>query len=299
MDMSWLEVSVKVDGEAAEAVSEVFNRFGRGGAVVEVTYSTDNSSHTAAQPLVDVKTYLPVGDAEARLKVEEAIWYLGRLYPIPEPTFRTLAEEDWANVWKKSYRPLRIGNRIVVVPSWCEFVPEPGDVTVELDPGMAFGTGLHPTTRMSLIAVEKYARAGQNVLDMGTGSGILSIAAARLGVASVLAVEKDPLAAKVARENVELNDVQEAVSVEIGSLEKVSGMFDLLVVNILAEVIVSLVEGGLLSHLSPGGYFVAAGIVEELEATVNHALEARQVEIVERFRENDWLTLVGMIPPVS
>jgi len=299
MDMSWLEVSVEVDGEAAEAIGEVFNRFGRGGAIVEVTYSTDNSYHSAAQPLVVVKTYLPVGDKEARLKLEEAIWYLGRLYPIPEPSFRTLAEEDWANVWKKSYRPLRIGDRIVVVPSWCEFVPDPGDVTIELDPGLAFGTGLHPTTRMSLIAVEKYARAGQNVLDMGTGSGILSIAAARLGVASVLAVEKDPLAAKVARENVALNHVQETVSVEIGSLEQVSGMFDLLVVNILAEVIVSLVEGGLLSHLSPGGHFVAAGIVEEFEATVSQALEVRQVEIVERFQEKDWITLIGTIPPVS
>ena len=299
MDMSWLEVSVEVDGEAAEAVSEVFNRFGRGGAVVEVTYSTDSTYHNVAQPLVGVKTYLPVENEEAKQKLEEAIWYLGRLYPIPEPSFRTLAEEDWANVWKRSYRPLRIGDRLVVVPSWCEFVPAPGDVTVELDPGMAFGTGLHPTTRMSLIAVEKYARAGQSVLDMGTGSGILSIAAARLGVASVLAVEKDPLAAKVARENVALNGVQETVSVEIGSLEKVSGMFDLLLVNILAEVIVSLVEGGLLSHLKSGGYFVAAGIVEEFETIVSQALESRQVEIVERFQEKDWLTLVGTVLPAS
>lgn len=295
MEMNWLEVSVEADGEAAEAVSETFNRYGRGGAVVEITYSTDDAGRNDAPPLAHVRTYLPAEDETARQKLEEALWHLSRLYPIHVPTFRTLGEQDWANTWKKSYRPLRIGRRLVVVPSWHEFIAASGDVTITLDPGMAFGTGLHPTTRMSLVAVEQYARAGQRVLDMGTGSGILSIAAARLGVASVLAVEKDPLAARVARENVALNGVQKTVRVENGSLEQVSGQFDLLLVNILAGVIVSLIEQGLLSHLKAGGLFVGAGIIEEWETSVRQALEERQVEIVKRLQERDWVTLVGMI----
>lgn len=293
--MSWLEVSVSVDGEAAEAVSEVFNRFGHGGAVVELLYSTNNTYHSVGNALASVKTYVPLDDEEAKKKIAEAIWHLGRLYPIPEPSWRVLAEEDWANVWKKSYRPVRIGQRLVIVPSWCEFAPEPEDVIVELDPGMAFGTGLHPTTRMCLAALEKYAKPGQRVLDMGAGSGILSIAAARLGAASVLAVEKDPLAARIAGENVALNKVQGAVTVAAGSLEQVSGKFGLLLINILAEVIAQLIADGLLSHLAPGGYVVAAGIVDERESIVLEALRSCHVRIVERLQETDWVTLIGAI----
>ena len=297
MDGSWLEVSLETDGEAAEAVSEVFNRLGRGGAVVEVTYPPDSPYHEDVQPSVRIKTYLSVDDAETKRQIEEAIWYLGRLYPMPDPTFEVLTEDDWANAWKKSYQPLRIGRHLVVVPSWCTFTPEPGDVLIELDPGMAFGTGLHPTTRGCLAALEKYAAVGQVVLDMGAGSGILSIAAANLGVGSVLAIEKDPLAAKIAAENVALNGVAQIVSVETGSLEKVTGTFDLLLVNILADVIVSLVEDGLLSHLKGEGHFIASGIIERLEPQVLTALEARQATVIERFEENDWITLVGTVGP--
>ena len=293
MDMSWLEVSIDVDGEAAEAVSEVFNRFGRGGAVVETIYSTDDTYRYDSQRAVRVKTYLPPDDVESRRKLEEALWFLARLYPMPEPSFQTLKEEDWAQAWKKSYRPLRIGERLMIVPSWWEFTPSPGDLIIELDPGMAFGTGLHPTTRMCLEALERIAQPGQHVLDMGAGSGILSIAAARLGVASVLAVEKDALAAGIACENVARNGVQDQVRVEAGSLDMVSGQFDLLLVNILAEVIVALVGEGLLQHLKPGGRFIAAGIVEERAADVVLAVEARGARIVERQQEKDWVTLLG------
>jgi ribosomal protein L11 methyltransferase len=271
----------------------VFNRFGRGGAVVETIYSTDDTYHYDSQRAVRVKTYLPPDDTETRRKLEEALWFLARLYPMPEPSFHTLKEEDWAHAWKKSYRPLRIGERLMIVPSWWDFTPAPGDLIIELDPGMAFGTGLHPTTRMCLEALERIAQPDQHVLDMGAGSGILSIAAARLGVASVLAVEKDQLAAGIARENVARNGAQGQVRVETGSLEAVNGQFDLLLVNILAEVIVSLVEEGLLLHLKPGGRFIAAGIVEERAADVVSAVEARGALIVERRQEKDWVTLIG------
>lgn len=293
--MSWLEVCIDVDGEAAEAVSEVFNRFGRGGAVIETIYSTDDTYRPDPQPMARIKTYLPPDDAETRQKLEEALWFLGRLYPMPEPSFRILKEEDWAQAWKKSYRPLRIGSRLVIVPSWWEFTPERNDLIIELDPGMAFGTGLHPTTRMCLESLELIARPSQNVLDVGAGSGILSIAAARLGAASVLAVEKDALAADVARENVARNGVQNVVRVETGSLEAVSGRFDVLLVNILAEVIVALVGAGLLQHLKPGGRFIAAGIVEDHAPEVIAAVEAHGAVIIERRQQKDWVTLIGAL----
>lgn len=296
MGINWVEVSLEVDGEAAEAVSELFNRLGHGGAVVERICSDDDSSRYLDAEIVRVKTYLSEEDLENKRKLEEAVWHLSRLYPIPEPRFRTLKEDDWANVWKKSYQPLRVGEHIVIVPSWCRFEPRPGDLIVELDPGMAFGTGLHPTTRMCLVALEKYVRPGLRVLDVGTGSGILSIAAARLGASSVLAVEKDPLAARVARENVNLNGVGDVVTVETGSLDKVSGSFDLLLVNILAEVIISLVGAGLLGFLR-SGHFVASGIVEEQEQAVREALDAHGAYVVERLQEKDWVALVGEVRP--
>lgn len=293
MGNDWVEVSIEVDGEAAEAVSEVFNRFGRGGAVIETTYSTTDAYRYDDRHPVLVKTYLPPDDADTRQRLEEALWHLAQLYPMPDPRFRVLSENDWAEAWKKSYRPLRIGERLVIVPSWFNFEPGPDDVVVELDPGMAFGTGLHPTTRNCLVAAERWVRPGQDVLDMGAGSGILSIAAARFGARSVLAVERDPIAIPIARENAARNGVQDLVRVVEGSLEVVNGQFDLLLINILAEVIASLVEQGLLEHVRPGGHLIASGIVEDREPIVWAAVEGAGARIVERLQDKDWVTLIG------
>ena len=134
--MNWLEVSVETDGEAAEAVSEVFNRYGQGGAVFEEIHSHGDDYHYLAEPLVTVKTYLPAGEDQGHLrrKLEEAIWHLGQLYPIPEPRFRELAEEDWAHGWKKHYHPMRVGRRLAIVPSWEGYTATPGEVAITLDP---------------------------------------------------------------------------------------------------------------------------------------------------------------------
>lgn len=292
MNTSWVEVSIEVDGEAAEAVSEVFNRFGRGGAVVETIYSTTDAYRYDDRHPVRVKTYLPPSDDETR-RLEEALWHLGQLYPMPDPTFRVLDEKDWAEGWKKSYRPLRIGRRLVVVPSWFDFAPESGDAVIELDPGMAFGTGLHPTTRSCLIAIEQRVMPGREVLDVGAGSGILSIAAARMGARRVLAVEKDPIAVPIARENATRNGVQDTVEVVEGSIDAVVGQFDVLLINILAEVIASLVGQGLLDHLRLGGIMIASGIVDEREPVVWAAVEGAGLRIVDRMQEKDWVTLIG------
>ncbi len=287
----WLEVSVQADGEVAEAVSEVFNRYGRGGAVLSMDFD-DELSNTA---VVTVKTYLPLDEEgrKARRRIEEALWHLSQIYPLPAPEFRELAEDDWANAWKKHYHVLRIGQRIVVRPSWQEHERQPDEVVIELDPGMAFGTGLHPTTRLCLQALEEHLKPGAKVLDLGTGSGILAIAAAKLGAGSVLALDNDPVAVKAARSNVQSNGVQNLVAVEHGSLDKATEGFDLVLVNILARVIIELADQGLADRVRPTGLLIAAGIIEEQEAEVAAALREHGLEIVERRQEKDWVTLVG------
>ena len=284
----WLEVSVQVNGEAAEAVIELFNRYGHGGAVL----STDFDNGSGA--VVTVKAYLPLNEEgnEARRRLEEGLWHLSQIYPIPSPRFRQLTEEDWASSWKKHYRVLRVGRRLVIKPSWQEYSPRPEDVVVELDPGMAFGTGVHPTTRMCLAALEDHLRPGMRVLDLGTGSGILAIAAAKLGAGFVLALDVDPVAVRVARDNVSANGVEGIVVVRRGSLAEAEGRFDFVLVNILARVIVELAEG-LADRLRPGGLLVAAGIIEHQEEGVRRALQAHGMAVVERRRERDWVTLIA------
>jgi ribosomal protein L11 methyltransferase len=289
--LSWLEVSVQADGEAAEAVSEVFNRYGRGGVVLSTEFD-DESGNTA---VVTVKTYLPLDEEglKTRRRIEEALWHLSQIHPLPPPEFRELAEEDWAHAWKKHYHVLRVGQRMVIKPSWQEYKLLPDDVVIELDPGMAFGTGLHPTTRMCLQALEKHLEPGAKVLDLGTGSGILAIAAAKMGAGSVLALDNDPLAVKAAQANVKSNGVQNVVTVELGSLDRATGEFDLVLVNILARVIVELADQGLVDRVQPTGLMIAAGLIEEQEAEVTAALSEHGLKTIERRQEKDWVTLVG------
>ena len=296
--MDWLEVSVQVDGEAAEAVSEVLNRYGRGGVVIEHLLTDGPGAHDRTDEL-RVKAYLAADDAALKRKVEEALWHLGQLYPIPEPVFHRLAEADWAEAWKQHYAVLHVGRRTVIVPRWLEYAPQAGEVVVTLDPGMAFGTGTHPTTRLCLDALERYVdRCGPDagpttVLDMGTGSGVLSISAAKQGLAPVLALDIDELAVAAARENVRENGVREQVAVGLGSQEAARGPYDLVLVNILAEVICALFDAGLADQVRPGGTVIASGIIDEREPDVRAAFEKSGLSVIDRLVERDWVALVG------
>ncbi len=294
----WLEVSVQVDGEAAEAVSKVLNRLAYGGAVIEHLLADGVGAHDDVDRLT-VKAYIPVDDRRRKHEIEEALWHLARLYPIPPPRFTPLQEIDWANAWKKNYTVLRVGRQMVIVPRWQEYDPRPEEKVITLDPGMAFGSGTHPSTRLCLVALEREITPGMDVLDLGTGSGILSIAAARCGAQSVLALDVDKVAVKVARENIATNGLEEVVRVEWGSLQRVRGTYDLILVNILAEVICTLLDDGLVSVLRDGGRVIASGIVQEREDMVQQGFSTHGLTVIERYVEKDWVALVGAKRPIQ
>ena len=282
------------DGEVAEAVSELFNRYGYGGAVIEESPG-DGEQFIGQLPVsVRVKVFLPLNEEGRRKRrlLEEGLWHLSQLYPLEPPQVRELAEEDWAEAWKRHYGLQRIGERVVIVPSWQEYEQKEGEVPIRLDPGMAFGTGLHPTTRMSLMALERYIEKGMKVLDIGTGSGILAIAAAKMGAGFILGVDIDPVAVSVAEANVAANLLQNLVKIRLGSMENLPpSSFHLVLINISAEVIAGLAES-LVAILAPEGIVVGAGIIEKKEAEVEEKLSSSGLHILERMQDRDWVTLV-------
>ena len=287
--MEWLEVSVTVENEAAEAVAEVLSRYAHRGVVIEAGPEGWNTG-----PVI-VRAYLPADDQLQvnKRRIEEALWHLGQIRPVSAPTFCSVAEADWAEAWKERLNVLHVGRHIVIRPSWRDYVPAHGDLVIQLDPGMAFGTGLHPTTQMCLVALEELICPGAEVLDLGTGSGILAIASARLGAGHVLAVDNDPIAVDAARDNVMNNGVQGTVSVMCGSLTETSGSYDLVVVNILARVIVEMVQEGLATRVRSGGGLIAAGILANQEPEVVAALKRGDFTLVERQQRDDWVCLVA------
>jgi ribosomal protein L11 methyltransferase len=315
-----LEISVEVDPEAAEAVSELFNRYngggyaddseageaGGGGAVIEATGFDDFERPIAGEYRVVVRTYIKPGPRgeTIRRQIEEGLWFLSRIYPIPEPTLRTVRQQDWADAWKQFYHPMRIGRRILLKPTWEHVEAQPDDLVIELDPGMAFGTGMHPSTRLCIAALEDFMQPGDRVLDVGTGSGILALVALKLGASEVLATDIDTLAVRVAHENLALNGVEvgapgmgSRITVQSGSVpEGLPGHFQIVVSNILPEVLAGLLDGTygntpLAEPLAPGGLMILSGIIEERSFIVLEAAERHHLTLVDRKQETDWLAL--------
>lgn len=294
-----------VDGEAAEGVADVLRPFAYGGVSLEQEGLELGTDHARSVPddHITVSIYLPAQDDTPvnRRRIEEAMWHLGQCYPIPAPTFAIIAEEDWANAWKRHYTSFRVGQRIVVCPAWEETDAHTDDILLLMDPGMAFGTGLHPSTRMCLEAVEELVRPGMSVLDLGTGSGILAIAAARLAASPILALDTDLVAVQAARQNCARNGVDEAIQVRRGSLAELQPdrQWDLALVNILAPAILQLLEDGLGDQILPGGLLVLSGIIEEQAPQIIHALKQHNIALVKRVQIKDWVTLWGQRPTLD
>jgi len=305
MNQSWYEISLTVNGELAEAVAEVLARYIPGGVAIETTAVTANEDDEGGRAVGPLRVcgYIAVDDRleETRQKIEQALWYLGRIQPLPAPDFRMVNEQDWANAWKEHYHPIAIGQKLIIVPAWLES-PAPERVALRMDPGMAFGTGTHPTTQLCLEMVEGYCLArtipeSDAVIDVGCGSGILSAAALKLGAGRALGVDVDPLAVQVSLENAQLNGVAERYQAGVGSVAEIrAGQFGLrqaplVLANILAPILIRLFGDGLAELVAPSGLLILSGILAGQVDDVVAVAQAHGCRLVEQKVIADWVAL--------
>jgi ribosomal protein L11 methyltransferase len=335
---SLIEISLSGLGdETARLVVNLFDQRGRGGAVIEQIFGEDAGS--------TVKTYLLSEDDDSLRQIEIGLELLNQasnVFPcegqapagrLPEPRIRFLADADWAEAWKTSYDVLRVGHRLVIKPTWRNYTPQTDDLIITLDPGMAFGSGLHPTTRLCLGVIEDHLIPGATVLDVGTGSGILAIAAAQLGASRVLALDTDPMAVQVARENVALNHVEPVVHVEVGTVQSSNTKYQIpnaksantcptatfphsgdlrasrlaastvqqtdefrnwdLVVANILAETIVALAPALAASLALGGILVVSGIIADRTGTVIASLRENRLSLLERRDDGDWAALVA------
>ncbi len=345
---NWLEVSLTVNGELAEAVADVLARFAPNGVTTEQAVGFKDAED-AGSPVgpVTVRAYLPADDKldETRRKLEEALYYLGMIQPLPAPLFTPIADQNWMEAWKVHYHPIPIGRKLIILPPWLES-PEAGRIPIKIDPGMAFGTGTHPTTQLCLEFIEQYFDRGQEldrrpqtvdreqsslhgppstvhglsptvhgpsspVLDIGCGSGILSIAALKLGASYALGVDIDEASIRASRENAAANGVTApAFGLGQGSVTEIlEGTLTvsppgsplirqspLVLANILAPVIVRLFGMGLAELVTPGGSLILSGILQEQAGEVSAAATAHGLTLAEERRSGDWVALACRRP---
>jgi ribosomal protein L11 methyltransferase len=307
---AWLELSVAADVEAVEAVSEILGRVAPGGTSVEPAFElTDEGLGARVDPTrpAIVRAYVPARDEAASARaVAEASEALGHLQafglrPIGKLKTRVVHEADWAEAWKAHFPVLRVGRRFVIRPTWRRHRRQPDDVVLALDPGMAFGTGLHPTTRLCLAGVESIGDRGllngARVLDVGCGSGILAIAAAKLGAAAVLGVDTDPIAIEATEANARRNKVgggsrgrRSVVRARVGTLPSGEPPFDVVLANLIAGLLVTLASP-LRDELQPGGVLLASGIFIDREPDVRAAFDTIGLDVRERTAEGEWIAL--------
>jgi len=296
----WHELSVEVDAEAVESVTELFSRHGfNEGVAIDEPYvqdgDGDNLEIDADRPFV-IRTYVADTDYRPEIveEIRQALWHLGQLRRVGALNDTPLKEEDWANAWKVHFTVHRIGDRVVIRPPWQEYEPVNDEIVVELDPGMAFGTGLHPSTRLSIQCVEQVVRHGDRVLDVGTGSGILAIAAVKLGAAHADTVDVESVAVRATRENAERNGVSNRLNVALGTVgpgEPFQGEYDVVIANIIARILIELCDS-LVKATRRGGSLVLAGIIESREQDVIDAFAAHGANLTTRRQNDDWVSLV-------
>jgi ribosomal protein L11 methyltransferase len=297
-DMKWLELSLRAPAEYVEPLSVIFQQHGYGGVAVELVggYNPDEDETEADDSTAILRSYLPIDRTTASRKehIRVAVELISRLCSLSPLEERVLEEGEWMESWKSHFSVLHMG-RIVICPSWMEYTAKPGEVVIGMDPGMAFGTGHHPTTRMCLMELEKLVTPGMKVMDVGTGSGILTVAAAKLGAGHVLALDIDPLAIEAARANVRANGLQRVVKVQRHALSLEDGSrgeFDLVVANLYTKVILSIAPT-LMAQLVPQGNIIVSGIMADRATEVEKHLEAAGCTLLRMTSEGDWAVLVG------
>jgi len=288
--MRWVEITIEATDAAVDAITSIMMAQGCGGTAVTQVIDMPSQNQT------DVIGYLPVDDRlEDRLQaIRRGITSLpdfGLELRSDEIGIKWVADEDWATAWKQHFHPIRMG-RIVIKPSWEDFEPEAGDIIVDIDPGMAFGTGNHPTTELCILALQDYIKGGETVLDMGAGSGILAMAAAKLGAGKVVGLDIDSVAVEVARENVKNAGLDNTIEIDRAETPLAfDGQADIVVANIIAKVIIEMAPD-LAAKVKPGGILIASGIIQEHASDVCSALESAGLSFIEQRVEADWVALV-------
>lgn len=311
--MNWTEVKIYTTSEGIEPLTGNLLSLGIQGFMIEDAQDFDEFLHDTTphwdyidqevmQKMKDCETSVtlyvadnPQGMEElagareilARMKSEDTQGQYGRL----EMEMKNVNEEDWSTAWKKYYHPVRVGEHLVVCPSWEEYEKQPEDIVLTLNPGMAFGTGTHDTTRLCMELLERYITPSDHVLDVGCGSGILAITAALLGAQEIKGCDIDEVAVKVAGENAQLNGVSDRIAFHRGDLtSQVEGSFQLICANIVADVIIRLSED-VGKYLAEGGTFITSGIIDTREQDVLDALEKNGFEVIERRSSSGWVAL--------
>ncbi|MGH2462392.1 MAG: 50S ribosomal protein L11 methyltransferase [Candidatus Limnocylindria bacterium] len=293
--MRWLALSVEADVEGVEAVSEIFGRLGQGSAVEPLRLIADDEQALRPDPAggYRVTVWIPddAGAPDAIDRTRRALWHLRAfdLRPMSELSVTTTHDAAWATAWRDGYEPIRSG-RLTIVPTWLE-IPKGSDLVIRLDPGMAFGTGLHPTTRGCLELLQLVQPMPADVLDVGTGSGILALAALRLGAQRAFGYDTDPLAVEASTANARANDLGDRFVARHGTLpDQAAENFPLVVANLVATVLVELASR-LAAHSAPGGTLIASGIIESRSDEVESALTVAGFEAVDWITEGDWVTV--------
>lgn len=309
--MKWSEISIHTTNEAIEPISNILHEAGASGVVIEDPFDLIKEREDQFGEIyqlnpddypeegVIIKAYLPVNSflGETVEGIKEAINNL-ILYNIDiglnKVTISEVNEEEWATAWKKYYHPVKISDKFTIVPTWEEYEPQSDEeLIIELDPGMAFGTGTHPTTIMCIQALERFVKKGDVVIDVGTGSGVLSIAAALLKAKKVISLDLDDVAVTATRINIKLNKVQDVVTVSQNNLlDGVDQQADVIVANILAEVIVRFTDDAY-ERLKSGGFFITSGIIKQKRNEVEEALKSSGFIIEETLTMEDWVAIIA------
>ena len=296
--MNWLEFRIDSTPEFVEPIVETLMKFAHGGVSIEnqTTYNPDEGETLNTELPVTIKAFLPNDSAapksqgEIDLRIRLISLTSNSIGPLK---ISEIEEEDWEDAWKKNFNVLRVGKNIIIRPTWKKFIPQKTDIVINLDPGMAFGTGHHQTTRMCMVALEKFMSRGMNVLDVGSGSGILSITAAKLGAAAVHAIDIDSVAEKVASENTIINNVQHIIHIYSGTLETstiADAFFDLIVANISAKVISGLSDS-FSNKLLPNGRLIVSGILTKDVAQIKNKLTQKNFALENTLTDGDWALL--------
>lgn len=310
--MKWLEIKVNAKAEAIDAITEILYEFGASGVAIDepIDYEAmkiDNLFWDYIEPEEgeqDKESSVSAYFSEAEAELENKIQGIkDKVQQLPEfgldigsgkIEIKEIDQIDWETSWKQYFKPVHITDRIVVKPQWEEYLPQKDELIIHIDPGMAFGTGTHETTSMCIKAIEQHLEPGYSILDIGTGSGILSIAAVLLGAKEATGVDLDPVAVEVANENIEINGLSDKINILHGDLlTLIEGQFDIVVANIIADAILILLDSDVKSFVKDKGLFICSGIIQEKEDLVVEKLKGKGFEIKEINRDGEWVCITS------